>query len=64
MPSTRPLCHLCCKTRWHGITKQVIYVARNPKDVSVSLYHHARNKQKDSFVGDQSYMIGRFVQGR
>eukprot|EP00903_Cladosiphon_okamuranus_P015917 g14702.t1 len=43
---------------------KVIYVARNPKDVSVSLYHHARNKQNEAFIGDESYMIGCFVQGR
>eukprot|EP00752_Nemacystus_decipiens_P013824 g12273.t1 len=43
---------------------KVIYVARNPKDVSISLYHHARNKQSDAFVGDESYMISCFVKGR
>lgn len=43
---------------------QVIYVARNPKDVSVSLYHHVRNKQKDVFDGNESDMIRCFVQGR
>ncbi|CAM9593461.1 unnamed protein product [Ectocarpus sp. 12 AP-2014] len=43
---------------------KVIYVARNPKDVSVSLFHHVRHKQKAVFDGDQSDMIRCFVQGR
>ncbi|CAM9568921.1 unnamed protein product [Ectocarpus fasciculatus] len=43
---------------------KVIYVARNPKDVSVSLYHHVRRKQNDVFDGDLSDMIRCFVQGR
>ncbi|CAB1115455.1 AST [Ectocarpus sp. CCAP 1310/34] len=43
---------------------KVIYVARNPKDVSVSLYHHVRNKQRNVFDGDESDMIRCFVQGR
>eukprot|EP00903_Cladosiphon_okamuranus_P008699 g8335.t1 len=43
---------------------KVIYVARNPKDVSVSLYHHARNKRWHGFVGDERYMISCFVKGR
>ncbi|CAN0436574.1 unnamed protein product [Pylaiella littoralis] len=43
---------------------KVIYVARNPKDVSVSLYHHAHNRQKGVFDGDESDMIRCFVQGR
>ncbi|CAN0437811.1 unnamed protein product, partial [Ectocarpus sp. 13 AM-2016] len=41
-----------------------IYVARNPKDVSVSLFHHVRRTQKAVFDGDQSDMIRCFVQGR
>lgn len=43
---------------------QVIYVVRNPKDVSVSLYNHAKAKQPEQFVGDVSDMIRSFVQGR
>lgn len=43
---------------------QVIYVARNPKDVVVSLYHHIINKCPHVFSGDMSDMIRCFVQGR
>ncbi|CAM9623306.1 unnamed protein product, partial [Ectocarpus sp. 8 AP-2014] len=43
---------------------KVIYVARNPKDVVVSLYHHVKNKCPHTFSGDMSDMIRCFVQGR
>eukprot|EP00904_Undaria_pinnatifida_P003263 jgi/Undpi1/12938/HiC_scaffold_7.g02604.m1 len=43
---------------------KVIYVARNPKDVCVSLFHHAKNKKRDVFSGDFSDMLQCFVIGR
>lgn len=43
---------------------KVIYVARNPKDVCVSLFHHASNKPTNAFVGSFSDMLACFVKGR
>eukprot|EP00904_Undaria_pinnatifida_P003266 jgi/Undpi1/12940/HiC_scaffold_7.g02606.m1 len=43
---------------------KVIYVARNPKDVCVSLFKHAVNKPRHPFVGDFSDMFYGFVNGR
>ncbi|CAN0122078.1 unnamed protein product [Scytosiphon promiscuus] len=43
---------------------KVIYVARNPKDVCVSLFHHIKIKRPDTFTGDMSGLIRTFVQGR
>ncbi|CAM9660288.1 unnamed protein product [Ectocarpus sp. 12 AP-2014] len=42
---------------------KVIYVARNPKDVCVSLYHHVKNKRPDTFSGDFSDHVRSFVEG-
>ncbi|CAM9126316.1 unnamed protein product [Hapterophycus canaliculatus] len=43
---------------------KVIYVARNPKDVCVSLFHHIKTKRPDTFTGDMSDLICTFVEGR
>lgn len=43
---------------------KVIYVARNPKDVCVSLLHHVLNKQGNAFGGDFSDMLACFVKGK
>ncbi len=45
-----------------GATK-VIYVARNPKDVAVSMYYHARNKKYFEFNGSFSDMFDHFYGG-
>eukprot|EP00904_Undaria_pinnatifida_P003267 jgi/Undpi1/12941/HiC_scaffold_7.g02607.m1 len=43
---------------------KVIYVARNPKDVCVSLLHHARNSPYNAFEGEFADMFNCFVRGR
>ncbi|CAN0192178.1 unnamed protein product [Scytosiphon promiscuus] len=43
---------------------KVIYVCRNPKDVCVSLQHHAKNKPMFDYTGDFSDMVGFFAEGR
>jgi hypothetical protein len=43
---------------------KVIYVARNPKDTVVSLYHHARNKPEFGFQGTFEEMLKLFVAGK
>lgn len=42
---------------------KIIYVARNPKDVVVSLYHHAKNKPDFNFKGTFSDMLDFFMAG-
>ncbi|CAM9256321.1 unnamed protein product, partial [Laminaria digitata] len=43
---------------------KVIYVCRNPKDVCVSLQHHAKNKPMYEYEGDLSDMLRFFAEGR
>ncbi|CAM9312324.1 unnamed protein product [Hapterophycus canaliculatus] len=43
---------------------KVIYVCRNPKDVCVSLQHHASNKPMFDYTGDFSDMLAYFAEGR
>lgn len=43
---------------------KVIYVCRNPKDVCVSLQHHATNKPLFDYEGDFSDMLTFFAEGR
>uniref|UniRef100_A0A7S2V4V9 Sulfotransferase domain-containing protein n=1 Tax=Fibrocapsa japonica TaxID=94617 RepID=A0A7S2V4V9_9STRA len=43
---------------------KVIYVARNPKDVVVSLYHHAKNKPVFGFTGGFDKMLHFFMEGK
>ncbi|CAN0122514.1 unnamed protein product [Ascophyllum nodosum] len=43
---------------------KVIYVCRNPKDVCVSLQHHAKNKPQFEYNGDLDDMLHFFAEGR
>ena len=40
---------------------RVVYVARNPKDTVVSLFHHARNKPEFGFTGDFETFVEIFL---
>ncbi len=42
---------------------RVIYIARNPKDVAVSMSYHARNKEQFKFNGTFSDMFDHFYHG-
>jgi hypothetical protein len=41
----------------------VIYVARNPKDTAVSLYHHAKSKPEFGYTGDFTTFCEIFLAG-
>lgn len=43
---------------------KVIYVARNPKDTVVSLYHHAKNKPEFGYNGDFETFVELFLAGQ
>lgn len=47
-----------------NVRLQVIYVARNPKDVCVSLFHHIKIKRPETFTGNMSDLIRTFLEGR
>jgi hypothetical protein len=49
--------------RGHGKIK-VIYVARNPKDTAVSLYHHAKSKPEFRYTGDFDLFCKIFLAGK
>ena len=49
--------------RGHGNIK-VIYVARNPKDTVVSLYHHAKSKPEFGYTGDFNTFCEMFLTGQ
>jgi hypothetical protein len=42
---------------------KIIYVYRNPKDVLVSLYHHAKNKPEFEYSGDFETFFELFLAG-
>uniref|UniRef100_A0A6V1XC27 Sulfotransferase domain-containing protein n=1 Tax=Heterosigma akashiwo TaxID=2829 RepID=A0A6V1XC27_HETAK len=42
---------------------KVLYVARNPKDTVVSLYHHAKNKPEFGYTGDFKTFVELFLAG-
>lgn len=41
----------------------MIYIARNPKDVAISLYHHAKNKPEFEFSYDFNTFLNLFLNG-
>lgn len=43
---------------------KVIYVARNPKDTVVSLYHHATSKPEFGYTGSFEDFVRLFLQGK
>jgi hypothetical protein len=49
--------------RGSSTSVKVVYIARNPKDVAVSLFHHARNKPDFEFSGTFGDLFNCFVNG-
>jgi hypothetical protein len=48
-----------------GAGARYIYVARNPRDVAVSFFHHQRAKQHDpAYTGDFAHFVAEFLAGR
>ena len=45
------------------ILPPVIYVARNPKDTAVSLFHHAKSKPEFGYTGDFNTFCEIFLAG-
>jgi len=43
---------------------KVIYIARNPKDTVVSLYHHARSKPEFGYTGTFEAFVRLFLEGK
>ena len=43
---------------------KVIYIARNPKDTVVSLFHHARDKPEFGYKGDFKSFVQLFLAGK
>jgi len=42
---------------------KIVYVARNPKDTVVSLYHHAKSKPEFGYTGDFNTFCTLFLSG-
>ncbi|GMH98693.1 hypothetical protein TrVE_jg457 [Triparma verrucosa] len=50
---------------WTTAKSAVIYLARNPKDVAVSLWHHSRSKTSFGYEGPFSHFLDKiFLSGR
>lgn len=43
--------------------QQVVYVARNPKDVVVSFYHHSRIFKNHNYTGSFEEFLKYFIDG-
>ncbi len=51
--------------QWTAPKSKIIYVARNPKDVAVSLWHHSRSKKSFEYEGPFSHFLEKvFLPGR
>lgn len=70
LPSDRPRCfkthdpwQCVAKSRGDKLRLRYIHVARNPKDVCVSMYHHTRGFQSFEYGGDFDHFFQLFVHG-
>ncbi len=57
-------CAVCFLPLLRSTVAKVIYVCRNPKDVCVSLQHHASDKPFFDYKGEFSDMLKFFAEGR